>query len=123
MTSYHYFSSAFFADVQFLFHFLYFDTSDIVEKDTAVKDNVYGKFINHLGTSSVLITISKVAPATTNNTIAIASATRETTSLISFLFSQFFYTFLQIVFKYFNDFRFCNRLTIPVAQRTLHPLS
>src|SRR5699024_11261762 len=60
---------------------------------------------------------SKVAPATTNNTIAIASATRETTSLISFLFSQFFYTFLQIVFKYFNDFRFCNRLAIPVADR------
>ena len=28
---------------------------------------------------------NKVAPATTNNTIAVASATRETTSLISFL--------------------------------------
>ena len=122
MTSYHYFSSAFFADVQFLSHFLYFDTSDmyldisdILEKDNAVKDSVYGKFINHLGTSSVLITISKVAPATTNNTIAVASATRETTSLISFLFSQFFYAFLQIVFKHFNDFRFHNRLAIPVS--------
>lgn len=72
MTSYHHFSSASFADVQFLFHSLYFNTSDIyfntsdiVEKDTAVKDNVYGMFINHLGTSSVLITISKVALATT----------------------------------------------------------
>lgn len=94
---------------------MYLDISDILEKDNAVKDSVYGKFINHLGTSSVLITISKVAPATTNNTIAVASATRETTSLISFLFSQFFYAFLQIVFKYFNDFRFHNRLAIPVS--------
>lgn len=61
---------------------MYLDISDILEKDNAVKDSVYGKFINHLGTSSVLITISKVAPATTNNT---------------------------------NDFRFHNRLAIPVS--------